>query len=220
MSNKPKRHKPIVCVNRDTGEAVTNWEIAWHGPIVDESRLRMRVMKRGKAFSEESVGVYEEHDTPQAIQTDHPEFGTWHVEADKRKFTKVYQLTKPTFTKQTYKGYWFEITYCLEMNTGIVCIRSKHGNVDRVTNVKQFARLIEASESTAYEFMEECLNQQYLAHIEIRPHSFWTVNPQYCWNGAAIPQMLWDYFNNGNILAVSEYSENNQHPSNPDSESD
>mgnify|MGYP001586052365 CR=1 FL=1 len=206
MQEKKPQHKPIVCVNTDSGEIVANWSVQWKGPVHNTDHVRMRVNAQGTKFDHLNVGVYEPQDIPKAIQTDHPEFGEIAYFNDKRKFTKTFQLHEPTFTKQIMRAYWFRIERNVEQDTGIIIRRNAHHEVNRVETITQWQCLIEASKTSTYRFIKECETNGYLArflfsHAEHK-HQWWIVNPTYHWNGNAIPLSIWELFNERNFLCT------------------
>jgi hypothetical protein len=201
--------KPLQLIDTDTGQVVDHWKLIWTDDRVDESTARMRVFAKGKTVDVENVSLYNES-TPDDSPVDHgassdsgavgdklttdDEFGETIPLGKAEKFTKVCQTRKPAFTIDTYRGYWMEICYAIQMNTGIIARREANGSIHPLHTIDDWMQLLTVSRSTASAFVNECKAEGYLAPIVYRGRTFWIVNPHFMWNGNTIPKPFWELF--------------------------
>lgn len=204
--------KPLVLFDQETGETFPlppHWKIRWQDERIDNETARMRVNAKGKEFDESNVGIWEENPDIPLLPLDHPEFGEMKSLNSKRKFTKVYQTSKPTFTKRIYGAYWMEIAYAIEMNTGIIQRRDQNGSIHHIHTIADWMRLLDVSKQTAISFLNEIREKKLVAEIRYGDSKWWIVNPHYCWNGNIIPTAFWNLFKELDKGLVTCTSQNN-----------
>ena len=190
--------------NRTTGEVIADGEWEYRDPRhPDNSKTHLSVQVQGTRFDASNIGMWTDKDGTESEQDaikqidklTHPQFGEYQLLNGKRKYSKVYQLSKPTFSKPSFRQYWFEITYALEMNTGIIRHRAKNGTVHRIELLLDWQDLLDCSEPTVRAFVNECTRKGYVAKFLWKEYTWYIVNPQYCWNGHVIPKSIWGLFN-------------------------
>ena len=183
--------KPIICINKQTGETIKDWEIKWCGFVQNEDKLRMRANVKGRTIDESNFGIYEELEPIVSSPTD---LAGMIMLDEKRKFTKVYQLSEPTFSKDSFYKIWIHIERSIEMNTGIILQRHKGNKVTPIREIIDWIKFTNLSKTTTYSFIKECVRSQYIAPFGAKPDQLWVINPKFCWNGNLIPKCILELF--------------------------
>lgn len=199
--------KPLVLFDTETGETISlpsHWMIKWMDERIDTDKARIRVNAKGKQFDQDNVGIWEETESDELATLDHPEFGEMQPLEGKRKFTKVYQLAEPTFSKSIYATYWIRVERSLEQDTGMIVNRNTRKAIEPITKISEWIKMLKCSQANAYRFIKECTDKQYLGVWSLKPNIYWIANPEYAWNGNMIPTTIWALFKLGKVSLARE----------------
>lgn len=175
--------KPIICINKETGEVIKDWEIQWLSPVSERFYLYANV--KGKTIQKENIGCYQKNEKPNLMT--HPIFGDYLPLESQTRFTKVYRI--PEFSSFQYSHFWLIIQRSIERNTGAICYRQPNGKLKRVSSMKEWQQLLQAKQTMCYQFVKEAMEQHYIAKFTTSIHC-WIVNPKYVWNGTLQPKTI------------------------------
>lgn len=207
----------IIIVNEATGEVLEKgWVARVQGVSPDDNphirlnikatefrNVNIRVEKaKRKTQTESSIDTATETqkknaDTNTLGFTQNPidaTFGPPVPISQRRRFTKLYQVKPATFSKNSYRAYWYSLICHLEQETNIVYRRDRKGKLRRVQTLKELAEVCQAKERTFRDFYHEAKKKRYLARYPGPSGGVFVVNPSYAYNGNQMPQKLYELF--------------------------
>lgn len=177
-------------INEDTGEVIDNVVIKLDDDYYDPEDVGFKGtfnIKDNEA-RKQNIRIYRisEPTTDDVVKAEHPEFGELEVGFKRNdRFTKVYHLEDPRFTKDSYYKYWYKLCCCLDKNTNIIC--SRNPSLHRVTTCKEIEELCEGSVATINKFLKECKEKGLIARFEHKGKKYFVLNPNSVLNGSSPP---------------------------------
>lgn len=176
----------IEITNLETGEIISNWVAEIKGLNYVNDNLRTVMNVGGIKFDSSNIGIYLEAEDDE-IEDFHPIFGEYVELRDKRKFSKVFQLSDPEFSRGTYYQYWFRLILHLSKNTNVIFSR----NPIKVCDSKdELTKLVDGSRATFYRFYSEASSKRCIAEFVLNNERFFIINPLFGLNGYRMPKIL------------------------------
>jgi len=125
----------------------------------------------------------------------HPVWGKCLKYDNDRFFSFRYENPELEFSKSSYFKYWHQVCCHLEFNTNAVISRKPRPRI--VQEIDDFVQICSCARSTAYKFVNECLERSYLAKFETGGKIMFIASPEHTRKGYGLPIMLWQLFRFG-----------------------
>ena len=110
-----------------------------------------------------------------------------------RVYKKVFHNQDPSFSKDTYYKYWYNLCRHLSRHTNIVI--SRKPTIHFIHEIQDFEAICGSNKSTNYRFIKECKDKNLLTTFIFSDKNIFIANPLYVLCGNKMPMILVKLFN-------------------------